>query len=408
AVLLARIVALGRDGPLAAFHPFQHFVLQDRVIPGRLRHAAERGEDGADVVHRAEVAVDRAWPLLRRLQHGDEVVLGLLRLLHVLAQAIDVELHPRDLLEGRDHLLLQLPHHVLAHGRADLPVTLVGDVEHGGLAVVLLADELEPLHEGEAAGVGEEQHVGARQRIARRPLLALQHHPEVGLHVGAHVLGVAVALGVEHHLPRLLAHRVLQRVRLGEASREVEAHQELVQVARHERGGDLAAFLVRAGELRVVAVDELLLEQHRILFYDVLLWRGLRCGGGRHAALQSLMESAKVPACSRMGAIWPVFSAYLNAVYGILCFARISWSIGRSSSAGSQKDGAAKMTPSAPRIFTWRSRCLPLSSFLSSYFDEVCAERCRNASESASSGGFSSETSSSSQLWMSWKSSSTT
>jgi len=31
-------------------------------------------------------------------------------------------------------------------------------------------------------------------------------------------------------------------------------------------------------------------------------------------ALQSLMESAKVPACSRIGCICPEFSAYLNAV----------------------------------------------------------------------------------------------
>ena len=31
-------------------------------------------------------------------------------------------------------------------------------------------------------------------------------------------------------------------------------------------------------------------------------------------SLQSLIESAKVPACSRIGAIWPVFSAYLKAV----------------------------------------------------------------------------------------------
>src|SRR6185369_4833316 len=106
----------------------------------------------------------------------------------------------------------------------------------------------------------------------------------------------------------------------------------------------------------VVAIDHLLLQPHRVFLLHRrhgLLWRG----SGRdhldrraHAALHSLIESAKVPACSRIGAIWPVFSAYLNAVYGILCFARISCSIGRSSSAGSQKDGAAKITPSAPRL----------------------------------------------------------
>ena len=39
----------------------------------------------------------------------------------------------------------------------------------------------------------------------------------------------------------------------------------------------------------------------------------------RYAALHSLIESANVPACSRIGAIWPVFSAYLKAVCGTLC-----------------------------------------------------------------------------------------
>jgi hypothetical protein len=33
-----------------------------------------------------------------------------------------------------------------------------------------------------------------------------------------------------------------------------------------------------------------------------------------YAADHSLIESANVPACSRIGAIWPVFSAYLKAV----------------------------------------------------------------------------------------------
>ena len=37
-------------------------------------------------------------------------------------------------------------------------------------------------------------------------------------------------------------------------------------------------------------------------------------GAAHYAALHSLIESANVPACSRIGAICPVFSAYLNAV----------------------------------------------------------------------------------------------
>src|SRR5208282_5243020 len=108
--------------------------------------------------------------------------------------------------------------------------------------------------------------------------------------------------------------------------------------------------------------------------------RGLECWGtaeggrgGRapHAALHSLIESAKVPACSRIGAICPVFSAYLNAVYGTLCWASTSCSIGRSSKAGSQNDGAAKITPSAPRLSTCLSRYTPLSSRRASYLAAV-------------------------------------
>jgi hypothetical protein len=192
-------------------------------------------------------------------------------------------------------------------------------MQHGGLAVVLLPDQLEPLHEGEATGVGQEQQVGTGQGLAGRADLAAQHHAQVGLDIGAHVLGMAVALGVHDHLAGFLAHAVLQRVGLGQAAGEIEAHHQLVQVARHEGGRDLLAAVVRGGEFVVVAVDHFLLQQHRVLFLRRRdrLFRGLRrrhLYGGAHAALQSLIESAKVPACSRMGAIWPVFSAYLNAV----------------------------------------------------------------------------------------------
>ena len=290
------------------------------VVLRRLGRAAERGEDRPDVVHRAEVAVDRRGPVLGRLQHPDQVLLGLGGLPHVLAQPVDVELDAGDLLQRRDHLLLELLDDVVAHALRHLALALVGHVQHHGFAVVLLAHQLEPLHEGEAAGVGEQQHVGRGQRLAGRADVALQHHAEVGLDVGADVLGVAVALGVHDHLAGLLAHAVLQRVGLGQAAREVEAHQQLVQVAGHEGRRHLRASCVRGRELVVVAVDHLLLQPHRVLF----LHRRdgfFRRGGGRHhlyrcahAALQSLIESAKVPACSRIGAIWPVFSAYLNAV----------------------------------------------------------------------------------------------
>src|SRR5512145_2450895 len=99
-------------------------------------------------------------------------------------------------------------------------------------------------------------------------------------------------------------------------------------------------------------------------------------GWAAHAVLHSLIESAKVPACSRIGAICPVFSAYLNAVYGIFSGASTDCSIGRSSSAGSQNEGAAKMTPSAALFRTDSTRNRPLCSRFSSYFEEVETERC--------------------------------
>src|SRR5205085_1872978 len=131
-------------------------------------------------------------------------------------------------------------------------------------------------------------------------------------------------------------------------------------------------------------------------------------GGGVHAALQSLIESAKVPACSRMGAIWPVFSAYLKAVWGMPCLVSTSCSIGRSSRAGSQNDGAAKITPSAPRVLTCFIRKTPFSSRVFSYLAAVVAERCRKALLNSSSGLALLGTSSSSQRVTSRKSSSTT
>ena len=53
---------------------------------------------------------------------------------------------------------------------------------------------------------------------------------------------------------------------------------------------------------------------------------------------------------------------------------------------GSQNDGAAKMTPSAPRVLTCFSRNTPFSSRVVSYLAAVDAERCRKAFESSSSG----------------------
>jgi hypothetical protein len=120
------------------------------------------------------------------------------------------------------------------------------------------------------------------------------------------------------------------------------------------------------------------------------------------------MESAKVPACSRTGCICPEFSAYLKPMWGTWAASRRLSSMGRSSSAGSQKLGAAKITPSAPLSFTASRMYFPFSFSSGWYFAEVSAERCRKACERASSGSPAVGTSSSSQRFTSMKSSSTT
>ena len=162
AVFLVSHFAVGRDRSLALAYALLDLLPQHAIELGRLRRAAERGEDRADVVDGAEVAVDRRRPVFRRLQHGDQILLGLGRFLHVLAQPVDVELDSGDALQRRDHRLLQLLDHVVAHVRRDLALALVRHVQHHALAAVLVANQLEPLHEGEAAGVREEQDVGLR------------------------------------------------------------------------------------------------------------------------------------------------------------------------------------------------------------------------------------------------------
>jgi hypothetical protein len=74
-----------------------------------------------------------------------------------------------------------------------------------------------------------------------------------------------------------------------------------------------------------------------------------------------LIESAKVPACSRITWNWPSVSEYLNAVHGIPVRSSASCSIGCSRSAGSQKLGAAKITPSAWRCRTSETSGVPRS-----------------------------------------------
>ena len=116
----------------------------------------------------------------------------------------------------------------------------------------------------------------------------------------------------------------------------VEAHDQLVQIARHVGRGDLEAELLGAGQTLVVAGDHVFLLQHRG-FLDHL---GLVSA---HDSLHSLRESAKVPACSRIGCIWPEFSAYLKAMFGMSGLAQLALQHrplqqGRVAEAGGRED----------------------------------------------------------------------
>src|SRR5574337_618877 len=280
-------------------------------------------------------------------------------------------------------------------------------VQHHRGALVLIAHQLEPLHEGEAAGVGEQQHVGPGQRLAVRRQVAPGHHPQVGLDVGADVLRGPALLGLGDVVARDLLHAGLDGVDLGEVVEEVEGQQQLVQVPGDEGGGHLAAALGGAGEQVVVVRDHLLLLHHR-RFLDHRGGRGAGLGPGAHGVLHSLMESAKVPACSRTGCICPEFSAYLKPMWGTSTASSRLSSMGRSRSAGSQKLGAAKMTPSAPLSRTESMMYLPFSARLGWYLAEVSMDRCRKALHRLWSGSPDGSTSPWIQRVTSMKSSSTT
>ena len=216
---------------------------RNAVVVDRVLRAAEGAEDRPDVIDAAEIGVDRRRLRLGALQHAHQIVLGLGRFLQVFAQAVDVELDAGDALERRDHLFLELLDHVLDHVLGDLAVAHVGRVQHDRLALVLLAQQLEPLHEGEAAGVGEQQHVGIGKFLAVGREIALGHHADVGLHVGADVLRMADLLGFQHVAAADAAQAVLNGVDLRQIVQEVEAHQQFVEIAGHEGRRHLVAGL---------------------------------------------------------------------------------------------------------------------------------------------------------------------
>src|SRR5204863_4796067 len=85
----------------------------------------------------------------------------------------------------------------------------------------------------------------------------------------------------------------------------------------------------------------------------------LRDRNGAHAAPHSLRESPNAPACSRTAWNCPVFSANFTLVCGTDASSSAASSIGWSSSAGSQKEAARKITPSALQDFTVSSSAAP-------------------------------------------------
>ena len=234
-------VAVGRDRALAGGEALLDLGAQELVVVDRVVGAAERAEDRADVVDAAEIGVDRRRLGLGALQHAHQVILGHGRFLEIFAQPVDVELDAGDALELGDHLFLELLDHVFDHVLGDLAVAHVGRVQHDRLALVLLAQQLEPLHEGEAAGVGQQQHVRVGQLLAVGADVALRHHADVGLDVGADVLGVADLLRLEHVGAALPPQPALDGVDLGQIVEEVEAHDQLVEIARHEGRGTPSA-----------------------------------------------------------------------------------------------------------------------------------------------------------------------
>ena len=188
----------------------------------------------------------------RGFEHEDEIVFGAGRLAQHRAETVFVVPPARDALEHGDHLVAELPDDVVAHRAGDRAVRLVRHVEHRDRAVVLLPQDLEPLHEREAPRVRQEQEARIGDELARGPDVPRFHHAEIALDVGADVLGMAELLGDGDVLSRLPAHRGLQGVDLGEDREEVERAQQLGEVAGDERVDVLLAGFGAAGEAGVV------------------------------------------------------------------------------------------------------------------------------------------------------------
>ena len=237
--------------------------------------------------------------MLGRLPHVHEVVLGARRARQQFLEPVLVELLAGHFLQRRHHHFAQLAGDELALAGGDGAVGLVGHLQHHHRAAVFLLEQLEPLHEGEAAGVAEQQQVRRRQLLAGGADVALLEHADVALDVGADILGMALLLGFLDVVAGQLAHAALESVDLGEDRQEVQRPEQLGHVAGDEGVDHLAPALAGLRQRLEVLADHLLLHHHAFFF----LYAGV------HAATpQSLIESAKVPACSLITWTWPVFS----------------------------------------------------------------------------------------------------
>ena len=136
--------------------------------------AAPSRPELARVIVLAGCVVDRRRLVAGGVQHPDMILLGLRRLPEILTQPVNIELHARDPFQGRDHIFLQLFDHILAPVLGDPSVRLIRHMQHRGLAVEALADQLEPLHESEAACVGQQQHVFSKIIIPRNQILGMR------------------------------------------------------------------------------------------------------------------------------------------------------------------------------------------------------------------------------------------
>ena len=200
AVFFLTHVTLGRNRAESRIDTGLYLHPQQPVVFSGVLRAAEGGKDWPDIIYSTEIGIDGRGFVFCGLQHPHQIIFRLGGFPHIFAQTIDVELDAADLLQCRDHLLFQLLDHILAHIVGNLAVPLVGHMQHDRGALVLVAQKLEPLQEGEAAGIGQQQDVRLRQPLARGADISTVDHTQIGFHIGADILGMTRPLGIQDEI----------------------------------------------------------------------------------------------------------------------------------------------------------------------------------------------------------------